>query len=169
MEQQADYIVSGRSPGSDEQKTERQPGYLVPSGVSLEFMEKVARIETDREALLALMNEIDAERRLIKSRMRMFSNSPREDGGWVGSSRYANLRKLKDKLSFLLEEREYVRGRLGRLKNDRKALNKALNSRKPEFCHAFVAAAERMLDQELFLEIEAWAAQICLQRETQNG
>jgi len=153
MEQQADYIVSGRDAETVEEQFNR---------VSLEFMEKVAAIDSDREKLLALMNELDAERRLIKSRMRQFSNSPREEGGWVGSSRYVKLRKMKDKLSFLLEEREYVRSKLGRLKADQKALNRAVNGKTPQFCHAFMAAAERILEPDLFLEIEARAARICL-------
>ena len=147
----------------------QQADYLAPSGIALEFMEKVAEIETDREALLALMNELDAERRLIKSRMRMFSNSPKEEGGWTGSSRYIKLRKLKDKLSFLLEEREYVRAKLGQLKGDQKALRKALNNRSPEFCHAFMAAAERMLDEALFHDIEIRAGRILEQKRKSDG
>ena len=144
----------------DESLMEQQPAYLVPSGVSLEFMERVATIESDREKLLELMNEIDAERRLIKSRMRKFSNSPREQGGWTGAGRYDKLRKLKDRLSFLYEEREYVRSKLGQLKGDGKALRRAVNSRTVEFCHAFMAAAERMLEPEQFHELEIRAARI---------
>jgi len=49
---------------------------------------------------------------------------------------------------------------LGQLKNDSRALNRVVNSRKPEFCHAFMAAAERMLEPELFHEIEIRAGRM---------
>ena len=67
---------------------------------------------------------------------------------------------MKDKLSFLTEEREAVRERLGAMKMDAKALNRASNSRSIDFAHAFIAAAERLLPDEMFLELESRAADI---------
>ncbi|WP_456380170.1 hypothetical protein [Thiolapillus sp.] len=59
-----------------------------------------------------------------------------------------------------IAEREAVRARLGVLKMDAKALNRAVNNRKIAFCHAFVAAAERLLPEELFLELEQKATEM---------
>ena len=57
------------------------------------------------------------------------------------------------RLSFLIEEREATRQKLGKLNSDKKALNKAIN-RKLEFCHAFLAAAERDMPEEQFIALE---------------
>ncbi len=147
MENQAKYIVSR------EDAEDTNSGHLAPDDVSLEFMEKVAALSSDREKLLALMNELDANKRSIKSRLRRMSSEP--DGKFGrGRERQVQIRKMRDKLGFLTVEREYVRRILGQLKGDKKALNRVVNGRKLEFCHAFMAAAERMLEPELFHEIE---------------
>jgi hypothetical protein len=127
--------------------------------ISEEFALKVAEIGFDKERLVELMNELDEEKRSIQSFMRMFSNEPKSEGGGAGPERYRKLRRLKDRRSFLIEEREHVRQKLGQIKGDQKALNKATH-RKVEFCHAFVAAAERMLSEEQFMEIESRAMTI---------
>ena len=134
--------------------------YGDPKGLSFEFIDKVSSLGSDKEGLLSLMQEIDSERRLIKSRMSQFSNSPKDKGGWRGSNRYVKLAKMKDKCVFLFEEREYIRRRLGQLKGDKKSLNRMVNSKTPQFCHAFMAAAERMLEPTLFNQIEAIASRM---------
>ncbi len=53
-----------------------------------------------------------------------------------------------------------VRAKLGSLKMDKKAFNKAINNRTPSFSQAFVAAAERVLSEEQFFEIELRAVDI---------
>jgi len=123
------------------------------------FTKKVTEIDYDKELLITFMNELDEEKRSIRSFMRKYSNEPKEAGGGVGSERYRKLRRLKDRLGFLIEEREYVRLRIGDLKANRKLVNRAVKQ-KVEFCHAFLAAAESNLSEEQFLDLEAKAMNI---------
>lgn len=125
------------------------------------FVQKFEGCGDNREGLLALMAEIDAEKRLLKSWLTQLSSEPEGDYA-RGRKRQTNIRKIKDKISFLTEEREQVRKRLGSLKVNKKALNKTTNSRKPDFQAAFMTAAEIMLDEETFLEIEAKASEMYL-------
>ena len=124
-----------------------------------EFAAKLKNFGNDREKLTALMAEIDTEKRSIKSRLSRISSEPDGEFG-RGRERQVQIRKMKDKESFLTEEREIIRAKLGQLKMDKKALNRAVNSRSEEFSHAFIAAAEHILPEELFLEIEQRAAEI---------
>lgn len=105
------------------------------------FTEKLAN-SRDNESLIHLMNELDEEKRRIKAVMSKFSNEDVENGGLAGKERQTKLRRMKTRLSFLIEEREATRQKLGKLNGDKKALNKAMN-RKIEFCHAFLAVAEK--------------------------
>jgi hypothetical protein len=116
------------------------------------FTEKLARAN-DRDSLIQLMNELDEEKRRIKTIMSKFSNEDAENGGLTGKERQTKLRRMKTRLSFLIEEREATRQKLEKLNSDKKALNKAMN-RKAEFCHAFLAVAERELSEETFIELE---------------
>lgn len=116
------------------------------------FTEKLARAN-DRDSLIQLMNELDEEKRRIKTIMSKFSNEDAENGGLTGKERQTKLRRMKTRLSFLIEEREATRQKLGKVNSDKKALNKAMN-RKAEFCHAFLAVAERELSEETFIELE---------------
>lgn len=133
--------------------------------VSEEFKRKVARIASDKDALVQLMNELDEEKRKIRSSQRKYSNEPKEDKGLAGSERYKKLRSLKDRISYLVGEREYVRQALGKLKGDKKAINKATNNKPLGFCQAFYAAAEKVLPAGTFLEIEVAAGQMIEKEE----
>ena len=124
--------------------------------ISEEFVFKVAEIAHDKEALVALMADLDTEKRTIRGFMRKYSNEPKEMGGGAGPERYRRLRKLKARLGYLTEEREYVRNKIGELNRQAKLLNKA-SHRSLDFSQAFLAAAELELDQETFLELEAKA------------
>ena len=131
--------------------------------ISEEFAIKVSEILHSKKLLVDLMNQLDEEKRSIRSFQREWSNSPKDDGGLSGSGRYKKLRRLKDRMSFLIEEREYVRQKLGDLKGDHKALNRAGSQRNIEFAQAFIAAAERLLSEEQFAELETKAAEMMMQ------
>jgi hypothetical protein len=122
------------------------------------FTEKLASCR-DKESLVQLMNEFDEEKRRIKSIMSKFSTEDAENGGLTGKERQTKLRKMKMRLSFLIEEREATRQKIGKLNSDKKALNKAVN-RKLEFCHAFLAAAEKEMPEEQFIELEMKAMEL---------
>ncbi len=122
------------------------------------FTEKLASAR-DKESLIQLMNELDEEKRRIKTVMAKFSNEDAENGGLTGKERQTKLRRMKTRLSFLIEEREFTRQKLGKLNSDKKALNKATN-RKLEFCHAFLAVAEREMAEEDFLNLEMKAMEM---------
>ena len=128
--------------------------------ISESFILKVAEISHDREKLVELMNTLDEEKRSIKDFMRKYSNSPKTEGGGAGAERFKKLRRIKARQSFLIEEREYVRQMLGEMKGNQKALNRVANSRSVEFQTAFMAAAERLLDEETFVNIEIKATEI---------
>ncbi len=122
------------------------------------FTEKLASTR-DKESLIQLMNDLDEEKRRIKAVMSKFSNEDAENGGLTGKERQTKLRKMKTRLSFLIEEREAARQKLGKLNGDKKALNKAMN-RKVEFCHAFLAVAEREMSEERFIDLEMKAMEL---------
>jgi hypothetical protein len=124
------------------------------------FTEKLASTR-DKESLIQLMNELDEEKRRIKTVMGKFSNEDAENGGLTGKERQTKLRRMKTRLSFLIEEREAARQKLGKLNGDKKSLNKAMN-RKIEFCHAFVAIAEREMSEEKFLDLEMKAMELLM-------
>ena len=122
------------------------------------FTEKLAN-SRNKESLVQLMNELDEEKRRIKAIMSKFSTEDAQNGGLTGKERQTKLRKMKIRLSFLIEEREATRQKLGKLNSDKKALNKAMN-RKIEFCHAFLAVAEREMPEEKFIDFEMKAMEI---------
>ncbi len=123
------------------------------------FLDKLEQARNSREQLTALMAEIDETKRALKSHLSQLSSEPTEKHA-RGRERQALIRRIKDKLSFLTEEREMVRARLGQIKMDQKALNRRTVNTKPGFANAFMAAAERLLSDEQFSEIEARAAQM---------
>lgn len=100
--------------------------------------------------------------------MCMWSNETGEENGLTGSERYKKLRRVKDRLSFLIEKREYLRLKLGELKTDQKVLNGAANQYSIDFVHAFMAAAQYVLTEEQFADIEVKAAQVLMQKERLN-
>ena len=61
------------------------------------------------------MNNLDAEKRSVKSHLSRLSSEPDEQYAH-GRERQILIRRMKDKLSFLTEEREIVRKKLGELK-----------------------------------------------------
>ncbi len=123
------------------------------------FIDKLQACENDKEKLSGLMAEIDTEKRSLKSQLSRISSE--SDGKFGrGRERQVQIRKMKDKKAFLTEEREMIRTKLGSMKTDKKALNRAANSRSIEFAHAFIAAAERMLPEEQFLALELRATDI---------
>lgn len=125
---------------------------------------EVNKIKNNQKELVVLMNSLDEEKRTIRSFMRQYSNEPKEGKGLVGSGRYMKLRSLKDKLSYLIEEREYVKQALGQLKENTKKANTITCSTKPEFSKAFMIAAEKVLSQEVFIEIEKVAGELLINK-----
>jgi len=127
------------------------------------FVLKVSEIAHSKTNLLELMNQLDEEKRSIRSTMMAWSNDTKEQSGLKGAERYRKLRKKKDRMSFLIEEREFVRQKLGQLKEDQKSLRRAAHIN-IEFIHAFMAAAERTLSEEAYLALEAKAGEIMMQK-----
>jgi seryl-tRNA synthetase len=127
--------------------------------VNEEFAEKLQEAGVDQNKLVGLMNEIDETKRSVKSHLSQLSSERNEENA-TRPERQKKIRKMKDKMSFLTEEREVVRSKLGTIKADQKALNKSSNSKNIEFAHAFMAAAERLLTEEIFNEIESRARDI---------
>ena len=131
------------------------------------FYIKLAQCGHNREKLLELMADIDEQKRSLKSRLSRLSSEP--DGAFGrGRERQVQIRKMKDKLGFLTEEREAVRARLGALKHGKKTMNKKTQARSCAFAYAFMAAAEICLNQDSYLELELKAVEILQPRETEK-
>jgi len=79
------------------------------------FAENLQACGASKDKLIALMSDIDTEKRSIKSYLSRLSSEPDGDFG-KGRKRQVQIRKLKDKLSFLTEDREAVRTKLGSIK-----------------------------------------------------
>lgn len=124
-----------------------------------EFAEKLQCAANSHDELVALMSEIDAEKRSIKSALSQLSSEP-DDRFQRGKERQTKIRRMKDKISFLTEERELVRQKLSRIKADRKAHNRICTGVNVDFAHAFMAAAERLLPDDVFNEVESRAGEI---------
>ncbi len=122
------------------------------------FAERLAEAGWNKTKLIELMNELDKEKRDIKIGLRSIAQDPNFEG-LVGKKRQYKIHQIKTKERYLIEEREIVRQRLGRLSRELKGMNRAKN-REQNFPAAFVAAAEEMLDTELFTELELRAVEI---------
>lgn len=123
-----------------------------------EFLDQFAEAGWNRLKLKGLMDGIDAEKRSIKSNLSRLSSEPRE-GDPTGRDRQYKIRQMKDKSSFLTEEREVVRERLGQIKINQKSLNQAKH-RGTGFSEAFLAAASTILDDETISAVEGLAVTI---------
>lgn len=127
--------------------------------LSQEFLIKVESVRNDRAAIKAMLDDILATKRSIKSLKRKWSNSPKDETELRGRERFIQLRRITDKESFLQCEEEYLKRQLARIKRDVKGINRAAN--KPlGYCHAFVAAAEDFLSQDTYTTIELRALEI---------
>jgi hypothetical protein len=114
------------------------------------FMLKIKPLLKNRDALLEIQQSIDLEKREVKRYLDIETRKNKHP------DRDRNLSILKDDLVSLVEKGNYVREKLRILKKERTTLNKA-KTRALRFNDAFVAAAELLLDEELFLELEAKA------------
>ena len=133
------------------------------------FINKISTIGNDKQKLVALLNDVDEQKRQVGSRLVAVSSGRKEVTELSAKERRAQIRLMQDKLKYLSEEREYIRQRIGEINRDLKALNRATNSRSEKFCHAFVAAAEQLLDDETFLELESRAAAILERKSVQEN
>jgi len=79
------------------------------------FADKLSKAGYSQEALKCLLEQIDSEKRSIQSALSQLSSEPNESSV-KGRDRQVRIRKMKDKQSFLTEEREQVRARLGEVK-----------------------------------------------------
>jgi hypothetical protein len=119
-----------------------------------DFIKELAKAKNNRELLIALMAKIDADKREIKSTLSQLSSEP---GGALsqGRDRQTYIRTMKDRISILTSNREKVRLKISDLKKFKK--NGATNPSSNNFATAFMTAAELILDEKDFNEIEVMA------------
>lgn len=113
----------------------------------------------DKEKLLSLLNEIDSTKRSVSSRLSRLSSEPGEVV-LKGASRQAAIRRMKDKLAFLADERELVVRRLAEIKRNSVLINREMHSRPPALTAAFVAATRLLVDKKTLSVIEQAAQDI---------
>ncbi len=123
------------------------------------FAERLAGAGWNKQKLITLMNELDEEKRSLRIALRRIAQDPEYSMEGMGRERQNKERRIKDKERYLIEDREVVKQRIGRINREQKAMNKAKN-REQNFPASFVAAAEEMLDEELFTELELRAVDI---------
>lgn len=126
---------------------------------SVNFIQELESCGNDQQKLVALMAQLDETKRSLKDRLTRLSSEPNGEFG-RGRERQEQIRKIKAKQGFLTDERELVRAKLGRIKMDTKALKRITNSRKSDFTMAFMAAAERVLSEDQFIDLEIRAQEI---------
>ncbi|EJC7176241.1 hypothetical protein DC915_RS03140 [Vibrio parahaemolyticus] len=121
-----------------------------------EFLDRLETAGFDKKKLTALLNELDQTKRSIRSQLSQLSSEP-NDSTPVGRERQTRIRKMKDKISFITEEREVVRKRLAEIKANISSANRMQHKYRNGFELAFLVAAEQSLDEKQFLELEAQA------------
>ena len=126
------------------------------------FLKQLEQAGFDKSKLTALLNELDGTKRSIRSQLSQLSSEPNESTP-VGRERQKRIRKMKDKISFITEEREIVRRRLSQIKRNCKSASRFQHKYKNGFELAFLVAAEQVLTEGQFLELEAKAETILAQ------
>lgn len=123
------------------------------------FAERLAEAGWDKTRLVALLNELDDEKRSLKMSLRRLAQNPEYSMKGMGHERHKKERRMKDREGYLIQYRETVQQRIGKINRERKAMNRAKN-RDQYFPASFFAAAEEMLDSELFSQLELRAVEI---------
>lgn len=127
------------------------------------FFQRLQDAGMDYQKLLALRNEIDAEKRSAASYLEDVSSGLSEKSKLiVGRERQDLIRRLIDKKRFLTDQRVVVQKRLNTITNYRKTFNRVSNSSKLGFARAFLAAAELTLTEEQFNALEIKAGEILM-------
>ncbi len=128
--------------------------------LSQRFLLKVAKIDGDKQQLIELMNELEAQKKAARVAMRNISNTPAEEGGLQGKERERKLRGLRTKIDYLKVECEYIKHKISTINTQKKKANRVVHNTSPKFQAAFMAAAEKLLDEKTFLNIENKAAML---------
>jgi predicted nuclease with TOPRIM domain len=130
-----------------------------------DFLSELKKAKNNKELLISLMARIDSEKREVKSTLSQISSEP-ESALSRGKNRQVYIRKLKDRMSTLTTNRETVRQNIShfkKVKNDGFTIPSNNN-----FAIAFMEAAELILDEELFNEIEVRAGVILTSKGSKN-
>jgi hypothetical protein len=130
-----------------------------------DFLSELKKAKNNKELLISLMARIDSEKREIKSTLSQISSEP-ESALSRGKNRQVYIRKLKDRMSTLTTNRETVRQNISHFK---KVKNGGFTiPSNNNFAIAFMEAAELILDEELFNEIEVRAGVILTSKGSKN-
>jgi len=123
--------------------------------LSQSFLLRVAKIDGNKQLLTRFLSELDEQKDSARSTLLNFSDSPEA----VGLSEHARIRKLRQlraKIDRLKVEREYVANKIAELKSQKRISNNS----SAKFQAAFMAAAEKVLDEKTYLNIESKAAML---------
>ena len=139
--------------------------------MNAEFERKLNKAGFKKNALVALVDEIDQRKRSIANELKRLSSEPRK-GDPVGRERQSKIRRMRTKQEHLKTEREIVRQRLADLKSGNAAVNRIRThfNGDTSFAEAFLAAADELLDENVFNDVERRAKNILAgQKENQTG
>jgi len=123
------------------------------------FVLRVSEIRSNKPKLVALLNEIETDKREIKKKLQKFSSNPKTETGIDTKKRSKLINSLKNKQAYLKDEANHVRSLINTFNQNKAALNRA-TTKKAGLPEAFMAAAELLLDEEQFVELELKAVQI---------
>ena len=118
---------------------------------------------SNKEALVALLNDIDENKRSIKAQLNRLFNE-RSEGVHKRNIRQIEISDTNEIVEFLIQAGEEVRIRLGEIKKDSKKLNVLKYERKLEYSLSFQEAAELVLDADILSQIKLKAQNIIEQR-----
>ena len=125
-----------------------------------QFRLKLSSLRFQRKKLIDLRDELDAEKRSIKTALRRHDNDENYMPELSLKGRKQLIRRLKDKHRYLVEERQIVVEYIREATEDQRELNISANTKKKGYHEAFVAAATRILDEDTLLEIDLRALNI---------
>ncbi len=130
-----------------------------------DFLSELKKAKNNKELLISLMARIDSVKREVKSTLSQISSEP-ESALSRGKNRQVYIRKLKDRMSTLTTNRETFRQNISHFK---KVKNGGFTiPSNNNFAIAFMEAAELILDEELFNEIEVRAGVILTSKSSKN-
>lgn len=135
----------------------------------MDFKEELIKARGDKEKVKKVMDLLDEDKRKLRADIDQLAFKLN------GMDRTTSIpyRKKMDffnrKLGYLISLRSEARNTLARIKREDKSLRRAVNGKSILFSKAFIAAAEQLLSEDVYLQLELKASQIMEDHEANYG
>ncbi len=124
--------------------------------LSRKFLVKIGKIINNRQKLIYHLNNIDGESRLLKNSL-LRSQNKLCNGGLKTKDKAEFTRTVKDQLSILKHQREYIIARISDINKKTKHDNQTLQKYSSQLSQIFMVMAERNLPTNEFTKIKKQA------------